>query len=299
MDPVAWPREKSTRLPRTLARLARQDFKKEPPDNLAIILRPQYPIIPYFLWQFNSGAFVGSCVPCSTHNISDLSVYHSTSTNMLALHTHSKSVNTLSKSGKQLSCDFTIVIKEWETTSFHHYVPSNHFLCGSGSIVQHMPRSCSLSSDRDRMLGSDRNSMLLQPQGYGQQSFVKSIGGEEAPSASDCINVFHAVLSGETNEHRCMLDSCVSHVVSSRETNECQCMFLLPCPTLHMMTHRYSAMAHLTQHKHCISHHLMQHEHHISRYSIATYPLWLDFMHLSLRPSHSSSDSPEIPLPLV
>ncbi len=49
MDPVAWPREKSARLPRTLAQLARQDFKKEPPDNFAIMLSPQYPIIPYFL----------------------------------------------------------------------------------------------------------------------------------------------------------------------------------------------------------------------------------------------------------
>ncbi len=58
-------------------------------------------------------------------------------------------------------------------------------------------------------------------------------------------------------------------------------------------------MAHLTQHKHCISRHSTQHEHRISRYSIATYPLQLDFMRLSLWPSHGSSDSPEIPLPLV
>ncbi len=49
MDPVAWPREKSACLPRTLAQLARQDFKKEPPDGFAIMLSPQYPIVPLFL----------------------------------------------------------------------------------------------------------------------------------------------------------------------------------------------------------------------------------------------------------
>jgi len=49
MDPVVWPQEKSTHLPRTLAQLAHQDFKKEPPDNFVIILNPQYPIIPHFL----------------------------------------------------------------------------------------------------------------------------------------------------------------------------------------------------------------------------------------------------------
>jgi len=49
MRPVAWPQEKSARLPRTLAQLACQDFKKEPPDNFAIVLSPQYPIVPHSL----------------------------------------------------------------------------------------------------------------------------------------------------------------------------------------------------------------------------------------------------------
>jgi len=144
-------------LPRTLAQLARQDFKKEPPDNLAIMLRPQYPNIPFSLQQFNFGRFIGSCFPCSKHNISNLPIYHPTSTNALALRTCFKSVNTLSKSGKQLSCNFAIVIKEWETTSFCHYVLSNHFLCGNygnmpimsrtccASIIQNVPRSRSSS----------------------------------------------------------------------------------------------------------------------------------------------------------
>jgi len=44
--------------------------------------------------------------------------------------------------------------------------------CGISSIVQNMSRWYSLSPNK---------------QGYGQQSFVKSIGGEESPSASDCI----------------------------------------------------------------------------------------------------------------
>ncbi len=47
MDPVAWPHEKSTCLPRTLAQLAHQDFKKEPPDNFSIMLSPQYPTVPH------------------------------------------------------------------------------------------------------------------------------------------------------------------------------------------------------------------------------------------------------------
>jgi len=49
MDPVAWPQEKSTCLPRTLAQLACQDSKKEPLDNFAIMLSPLYPIVPCFL----------------------------------------------------------------------------------------------------------------------------------------------------------------------------------------------------------------------------------------------------------
>ncbi len=197
---------------------------------------------------------------------------------MLALHTCSKAVDTLSKSGKRFSCDFTIVIKEWETTSFCHYVPSNHILCGNygntlitqktchasnimsvldpiritllhalkftagtlmamitrmpccgiGSIVQHMQRSCSSSSNRD--------GVLLQPQGYEQRSFIESISGEESPSTSDCITLhdrydldsyaFHAVLSGETNERQRPLNSCVFRAMSS-ETDT----------TLHLMPH--------------------------------------------------------------
>ncbi len=116
------------------------------------------------------------------------------------------------KSGKRLSCDFAIVIKEWETTSSHHYVPRNHFLCGNYgnmlitlktrhvydlmnapkftagtpmaiicSTVQNVPRSYSSNSDRD--------GKLLRLQGYDQRSFVKSIGGEESPSTSDCITL--------------------------------------------------------------------------------------------------------------
>ncbi len=49
MDLVAWPREKSACLPRTLAQLTHQDFKKQPPDNFAIMLSLQYLIIPHFL----------------------------------------------------------------------------------------------------------------------------------------------------------------------------------------------------------------------------------------------------------
>ncbi len=208
---------------------------------------------------------------------------------MLALHTDFKSVDALSKSGKLSSCDFTIVIKEWETTSFRHYVLSDHSLCGNygnmlitsktcrasnvisilgpirimlshtlkltagtptaiisdpshcriNSIVQTMPQSCSSSSDRD--------GMLLRLQGYELQSFIKSIGGEESPSASDCITlhdrygvnsyVFHAFSSEETNECQRPLKSCVFHAVSSGETDEHQRLLLLPRTTLHSMPH--------------------------------------------------------------
>ncbi len=49
VDPVAWPQEKSAHLPRTLAQLACQDFKKEPLDSFAIMLSPQYPIVHHSL----------------------------------------------------------------------------------------------------------------------------------------------------------------------------------------------------------------------------------------------------------
>jgi len=53
--------------------------------------------------------------------------------------------------------------------------------CGIDSIVRNMPRSCSSSSDKD--------GMLLTPQGYRQRSFIESIGGEESPATGDCITV--------------------------------------------------------------------------------------------------------------
>jgi len=49
---------------------------------------------------------------------------------------------------------------------------------GISSIVQNMPRLCSSSSNKD--------GMLLKLQVHGQQSFIKSISGEESPAASDC-----------------------------------------------------------------------------------------------------------------
>ncbi len=50
-----------------------------------------------------------------------------TSTDALALHIGSKSVDILSKSGKLHLCNFTIVIKEWEIIIFfYHYVPSEY-----------------------------------------------------------------------------------------------------------------------------------------------------------------------------
>jgi len=49
------------------------------------------------------------------------------STDALASHTGSKSVDILSKSGKLCSCNFAIVIKEWENPNFlHHYALSVH-----------------------------------------------------------------------------------------------------------------------------------------------------------------------------
>ncbi len=64
---------------------------------------------------------------------------------MLTLHTGSKSVDTLSKSRKLHLCDFTIVIKERETTSFHHYVPSDHFLCSNNGNMLVMSKTCCAS----------------------------------------------------------------------------------------------------------------------------------------------------------
>jgi len=215
-------------------------------------------------------------------------------------------------------------------------VPSNHFLCGNysntlitlktrhafdamntlslicimlldlphrgiGSIVRNIPRSCSSSADRGRK--------LLRLQGYEQRSFVESIGGEESPSPGDGItlhdrygldsHVFHAILSGETNERRRTLDSCIFPAVLSREPDECPRLSLLPCATLHSTPCQYSVVAHSTRHAFRIPQHSTQHGYRISRYSIASYSLRLDFMCPSLWPSCDYSDLPEIPLSLV
>ncbi len=94
MDPVAWPQEKSVCLPRTLAQLACQDFKKEPQDNFAIMPSPQYLIIPCLLQQLVFGAFIGNQLPWLNCNLSDLPIYYPMSTNVLALHADSKSMRT-------------------------------------------------------------------------------------------------------------------------------------------------------------------------------------------------------------
>ncbi len=61
-----------------------------------------------------------------------------TSTNVVTSHNGSKSVDILSKSGKLRSCNFVIVIKEWENPTFlHHHVPSVH------SVTPSYARSCS------------------------------------------------------------------------------------------------------------------------------------------------------------
>ena len=44
-----------------------------------------------------------------------------------------------------------------------------------------MARLCSSHFDEDRK--------LLRLQGYEQRSFIESIGGEESPSANDCITL--------------------------------------------------------------------------------------------------------------
>jgi len=62
MDHVSWPLEKSAFLPRILAQLACQDFKKEPPDSIATLLSPQYSITSPFLQQLNFGSIIGDQV---------------------------------------------------------------------------------------------------------------------------------------------------------------------------------------------------------------------------------------------
>ncbi len=77
MDSVAWPQEKSAHLPRTLAQLAHQDFKKEPPNGIAAMLHPQYPIVPCILQPYYFGSIIGTHVFLwLKHNFSRLPVYH-------------------------------------------------------------------------------------------------------------------------------------------------------------------------------------------------------------------------------
>ncbi len=49
-------------LPRTLAQLACQDFKKEPPDSNIAVLSPQYSYASHFLHQIYFGSIVGAHV---------------------------------------------------------------------------------------------------------------------------------------------------------------------------------------------------------------------------------------------
>ncbi len=63
MDPVAWSLEKSTFLPRTLAQLACQDFKKEPTDSNTGVLSPQHSYASaHILQQIYFGSIVGAHV---------------------------------------------------------------------------------------------------------------------------------------------------------------------------------------------------------------------------------------------
>jgi len=52
LNHAVWFLEKSTLLPRTLAQLACQDFKKEPPDRITAVPSPQYPIASHILHLF-------------------------------------------------------------------------------------------------------------------------------------------------------------------------------------------------------------------------------------------------------
>jgi len=62
LNPVVWFLEKSALLPRTLAQLACQDFKKEPPDSNTAVLSPQYSYASHILHQIYFGSIVGAHV---------------------------------------------------------------------------------------------------------------------------------------------------------------------------------------------------------------------------------------------
>jgi len=68
------------------------------------------------------------------------------STNVLVLHIGSKTTHILSKSGKLCSCNFTIVIKEWEMTFFHHYVSSECSDTPSYARLHFKSTQCALSN---------------------------------------------------------------------------------------------------------------------------------------------------------
>jgi len=62
MNHAVWSLKKSALLPKTLAQLACQDFKKKPPDCNTGVLSPQYSYASHILQQVYFGSIVGACV---------------------------------------------------------------------------------------------------------------------------------------------------------------------------------------------------------------------------------------------
>jgi len=188
------------------------------------MLSPQYLIIPHLLWQPDSDAFIGNSIPWPKRKLRDLLVYHkffySNYSNMqVMLKTHHVS--------ELMDIFNPICITLSQPSMSKDGTPKSTIpdlsQCGISSIVQNMPRSSSLSSDKD--------GILLKSLVQGQHSFAESIGGEESPSTSNCI----ALLA------RYGFNSYGFCAVLSGETNGPQCPLLLHCTTLHSMPHWHDA----------------------------------------------------------
>ncbi len=151
---------------------------------------------------------------------------------------------------------------------------------------------------------------------YGRQLFIGSIDGEESQAAINRIASLAqygfdssgpcAVLPGVTNgyPHPLHLHACISACHFVHHCLHYSCCIPREPATGALFTFgntNQKVLAILTKiftDTNQISGSL-QHEHGVSQYLVATHPLWLDFQHVLLWPSHGPVDLPTVPKPLV
>jgi len=127
MNYVSLPIEKSALLPMTLAQLACQDFKKEPPDSYAAVQSPQSPYALHNLHQLNFGSIIGAEISLWTsHGSGGL---HASPKSLAQNDCHSFRIKHLGSLAASMLCSNALV------TTF----PVTNFLAVSVSISLKLP----------------------------------------------------------------------------------------------------------------------------------------------------------------